>query len=126
HGTHRADHARLVGSAQLLQHRGDLVVRALVERCEGLAAFCCDRDETLPAVIRRTLFREQSLLAETLQYSAEISVVEIEICCQPARRHRLAMRKLIKHARLGERESRVHQAFLQQPKLARVEAGKSS
>ena len=55
----------------------------------------------------------------------EIAVVEVEIGRELARRHLLAMRQLVEHARLGEREARVHQALLQQAELARVEARKA-
>ena len=70
-------------------------------------------------------FLQQAVLAEAAQDAAEIAVVEVEIGRERARRHLLAMRELVEHARLGEREARVHQALLQQAELARVEAGEA-
>ena len=74
-----------------------------------------------PSFAARTFF-EQPLLAEAAQDAAQIPVVEIEVGGELARGHVLAMRQLVEHARLGEREARVHQALLQQAELARVEA----
>ena len=49
-------------------------------------------------------------------------MVEIEVGGELARRHGLAMRQLVEHARFGQGKARVHQAFLQQAELSRVEA----
>ncbi len=76
----------------------------------------------LPRVGRRRLAHDEAAPLEIAQYAAQIAGVEIERAADPARRHRAALRDLVKEARLAERIGAVEIGFAQHADLARVEA----
>src|SRR4029077_4891809 len=94
----------------------------LVERREGHAAFCGQRQKALPPVIGRTGFDDEAALDEAAQDATEVAVIEPEfrgdLGCGP----RGPLRKLVEHARLGERIGTSEKTVLEHADAPRVEA----
>ena len=112
-----------VGLGEPRQHRRDLVAGAGVERRRtrrGPSAVSAIR--LWRASCRRRLAHDQPGVREAAQDAAEIAGVEPELLAELGRRDRVALRELVEHARLGQREPAVEQSFLQHADPPRVEA----
>src|SRR6185312_6494032 len=100
----RFGQATAVNVGQRRQHRRDLLMRSLVEPGEGLPSLGGEAELVLTAVARQGLSRDQPLLVEILDDAAEIAGVEPELDPDLLRGEVLAMRELVEHARLAQRE----------------------
>src|SRR5919201_5542056 len=74
-----------------------------------------------PAVLLRGLALEPAALLEAAHDPAQISGVDAKLAAQVGGRCFRAVRKLVEHARLRQRQRAVQQAFLENADLARVE-----
>src|SRR5262249_414145 len=96
------------------------VLGALIERCEGPAAFHRQREKALPPVIRRCCLDHEPTLAKAAQDAAEIAVIEAEFGGNLRGCPLLALGKLVEHACLGHRVGGLQEAILQQAKPTRI------
>ena len=119
---HRGDQRRLRGLRQRGEQRADLLARTCVERGEGVAAGRGQRQQALAPVGGGWRAREQAVALEALQDAAEIAGIELQFAAELGGGEAGALGQFVEHARLGEREAALQQAFLQGADGARVEA----
>src|SRR4029078_10409954 len=85
-----------------------------------------DAEMAAPRVVARSFLADQPLLLETPQDAAEVTRVETKLFDQVARCRLFAMRQLVQHARLAQREGRLQKAVLQDAETLRVKAVESA
>ncbi len=122
HRLHGLDQPVLLRRRKPLEQGGDLVVRSLVQRREGLRPAGVSAIDELPRIGLGRGALDQAALLELLQQPAEIAGVEAEIAREVGGGQAVAMRQFVEHARLGQREGAFQQPFVEQPDLAGVEA----
>src|SRR5512133_379934 len=94
----------------------------LIKGREGHAAFCGQRQKALPPIVGRGGLHDQAALNEAAQDATEIAVIESELGRDLGCRRRGSLRKLIEHARLGERVGTSEKTVLEHADAPRVEA----
>ena len=111
----------LLGVGQSLEQRGHLVIRALVQRREDLAATVAQAQQTLPAVVFGPLAIDQTLASEVVQDAAEVAGVEVELAGELGGRDVDVLRQLVEHAHLRQRKRAAQIALFEQPDVPRVQ-----
>src|SRR5438105_6794791 len=121
-GLHRGDDVGLRGGGEGREQRGHFVVRTGVERGEQLAPRRREGQVAPAPVGRGARSRDETALLEAAQHAAQVARVEPQVAAQLGGRRLLAMRQLVQHAHLGQRERAVVRAAAQQADLPRVES----
>jgi hypothetical protein len=75
-----------------------LIVRTLIERREGLAAFRGQGEMALACVVLAAGPHDQALLLEALNDPTEIAVIEAKLGDKIARGRVVALRQFVEHA----------------------------
>jgi len=121
-GVHRLEHTLLVGVGQLAQHRADVRVRPRLERGEGGPPPLGQRQMALAPVGFRRRSLDQVAPLEAAQDAAQVARVQAELAAELRRGGLLAVRKLVEHPHLAQRERALEIALVQQADLLGVEA----
>jgi hypothetical protein len=122
----RLDQLGAAGVIEVRDQSGSLRAGSSLERREGLAALGRERQRAAAGVARVSLAPHQAARGEAAQDAAQVAAVQRQFARQIHCGHAVALRQLVEHAHLGQREAAGEQPLVEQAERTRVEAAEAA